>query len=73
MQIIPLTLDANQTFEIELNAMQMRIDLRSRQTDARRFVHGFRHVLRQLADTRINAFHFGSNFFQAGIGKAKDR
>ena len=36
-------------------------------------VHGFRHILRQLVNTFINAFHFGSNFFQAGIGKAKDR
>ena len=56
--------------DIDDDQLQMHIDLRSRQTDARRFVHGFRHVLRQLANTRINAFHFGGNFFQTGIGKA---
>ena len=55
------------------NHLQMHIDLCCRQTDARCFVHGFRHILRQLVNTFINAFHFGSNFFQAGIGKAKDR
>ena len=54
------------------NHLFVDIDLRRRQTDTRRLVHGFRHVGDQFADAVINLEHRHGDLFQTGIGETQN-